>query len=142
MLLFIYCLLYFLYDTTHIIGKNSDRNVNDNLQFFLIFFLFSFIRNIKYIYFLFYLNTVCEGSIMIIECPTGKIRIEEANYGNPSDNECTTGAKYCQGKDSVTKVKSECDEETSCSIEATNAVFGPDPCPNIKKYLEVKFTCV
>lgn len=84
----------------------------------------------------------CEGSIMIIECPTGKIRIEEANYGKPSDIECTTGTTYCQGKDSVTKVKSECDEETSCSIEATNAVFGPDPCPNIKKYLEVKFTCV
>lgn len=96
------------------------------------------------IHLLFCLSTVCEGSTMIIKCPTGKINIEYANYGRTDGNVCsdtTISTTDCRAQDSEEKVKNECDGKTNCSIHAKNSVFG-DPCGGVKKYLEVKFTCV
>lgn len=81
---------------------------------------------------------------MIIKCPTGKIRIEKANYGRTDGNLCTTATinkTDCRAQESETIVKRKCDEKTNCSISVLNQVFG-DPCGGIKKYLEVNFTCV
>lgn len=81
---------------------------------------------------------------MLIECPTGEINIEYANYGRTDDDVCPTqtpSRTNCLAKGSEEKVKNECYGKTNCSIHASNSVFG-DPCDGVEKYLEVKFTCV
>lgn len=82
--------------------------------------------------------------MMLIECPTGKINIEYANYGRTDGNVCssrTISKTDCRAQDSEEIVKNECYGKTNCSIHASNSVFG-DPCRGVIKYLEVKFTCV
>lgn len=81
---------------------------------------------------------------MNFKCPTGKINIEYANYGRTDGNVCsetTISKTNCRDENSEKKVKSKCDGKTNCSINALNSVFG-DTCKNIRKYLEVKFTCI
>ena len=46
----------------------------------------------------------------------------------------------CKSNTSLEKVKEECEGQSSCSVSATNGVFG-DPCPWTHKYLEVKYAC-
>lgn len=104
-----------------------------------------FTINMQYqTYFKFCLNTVCEYSSMLIECPTGKINIDYANYRRTDGKVCssrTISRTDCRAQDSEEIVKNECDGKTNCSIHASNSVFG-DPCGGTPKYLEVKFTCV
>lgn len=110
----------------------------------LVFLSLSIISFYFYLYFFFCLNTVCEKSTMNLKCPPGKINIEYANYGRTDDNICTqkTSSKTdCRYENSEKIVKSQCDGKTYCSINALNSVFG-DTCKNIRKYLEVKFTCI
>ena len=41
---------------------------------------------------------------------------------------------------SLTKVKQACEGKPSCTLSASNGVFG-DPCRGTYKYLDVKYVC-
>ena len=77
------------------------------------------------------------------------IDVEDAIYGNEERQ------KTC-AKDQTTKLEersdllsrirylkhlARCNSKQTCSIWASNGVFGGDPCPGVGKYLEVTYTC-
>lgn len=65
------------------------------------------------------------------------------NYGRSSKLICNNGPitnLNCVSKDQ-NAVKDACSNEPSCSIAATNNIFG-DPCSGTTKYLEVEYECV
>ncbi|XP_072178337.1 L-rhamnose-binding lectin CSL3-like [Diadema setosum] len=89
---------------------------------------------------------VCEHSTLNLSCPSGQtIIIGDALYGR------TTGASVCpsssirtencRASSSLFRVKNSCEGRNSCSVAATNGVFG-DPCVGTYKYLEVQYDCV
>ncbi len=94
-------------------------------------------------------NAVCEHSTLTITCPKDKeIQITHANYGRliPSSVFCPYSRHHddrtdCVERNSKSIVQRECEGKDTCSIAASNRVFG-DPCVNTYKYLEVEFNCV
>ncbi|XP_054752585.2 L-rhamnose-binding lectin CSL3-like [Lytechinus pictus] len=91
------------------------------------------------------LGRACEGGTLSLECPNGfLIRINHANYGRtagagicPHSHIQTTS---CFAGSSLSIVNTNCDGRSSCSVSATNGVFG-DPCVGTYKYLEVDYSC-
>ncbi|XP_057292316.1 coadhesin-like [Hydractinia symbiolongicarpus] len=86
---------------------------------------------------------VCENKIMTINCGSKRIRISGASYGRTSRRYC--GYKFfhrsnCHAKSSKRVVTSRCENKHSCSVKASNKVFG-NPCLLTSKYLEVSYTC-
>ncbi|CEP03851.1 hypothetical protein PBRA_003458 [Plasmodiophora brassicae] len=47
----------------------------------------------------------------------------------------------CAYKNSVAVVQSSCQYQTGCTLQATSAFFGSDPCPGTAKSLAVEMTC-
>ena len=101
--------------------------------------------------------TVCEHSTLNIQCGFGTVaKINSATYGRLKNGVCGTGrnttcaardGKYCgsgknqQCQDSFAVVGSQCEGLESCSVAASNGVFG-DPCWGTYKYLTVNYDCV
>ncbi|XP_078603049.1 uncharacterized protein LOC144877051 isoform X2 [Branchiostoma floridae x Branchiostoma japonicum] len=87
---------------------------------------------------------VCERQTMSLECPAGsQIGILWAVYGrirqdappcvsNPNTN--------CRAPTSFSRVTEECGGKPSCTIQASNSVFG-DSCSGVEKYLDVLYEC-
>ena len=50
------------------------------------------------------------------------------------DNKCNAAA-------SLAKVKAACVGKRNCTVLASNAVFGGDPCVNTKKWLAAEISC-
>ncbi|XP_033109823.1 L-rhamnose-binding lectin ELEL-1-like [Anneissia japonica] len=92
---------------------------------------------------------VCENSILYISCPLNyKIKVMCSIYGRtvPRTQRCsTTPIRYqdttCIAQSSVSKVRQYCEGKRSCSVRASNSVFG-DPCVGTRKYLDVCYDCV
>ena len=84
-------------------------------------------------------GTVNENGTLNLSAPANATitSVSFASYGTPngSDGNYTTGS--CHATNSQTIVESYCVGNNSCSIPATNAVFG-DPCGGTPKYLYVK----
>ena len=74
------------------------------------------------------------------------ISVISANYGRINSGTCTNGHSRdianhnCRSSNALQIVNRYCNGQKSCSISATNSVFG-DPCPGTYKYLEVKYEC-
>ncbi|XP_065666259.1 protein DD3-3 isoform X3 [Hydra vulgaris] len=88
--------------------------------------------------------SVCEWSTLTLSTNgLGTLKILEANYGRTSSTLCGSNPSYntkCNNQQkSLQIVKSLCESQTSCSVTASNNVFG-DPCVGTYKYLEVKYT--
>ena len=86
----------------------------------------------------------CENQSLTITCTNMVIRINSANYGRTAGSEICSGPIYttnCYASNSLSIVQSRCQGLTSCTITASNSVFG-DPCVGTYKYLEVDYTCV
>ncbi|XP_071848665.1 adhesion G-protein coupled receptor G2-like isoform X2 [Apostichopus japonicus] len=87
----------------------------------------------------------CERSTLHLSCNNSKvIHIHDALYGRTSDKFCGNREPPvggCGAENSLSIVKEECENQTSCSVKATNDVFG-DPCRTFPKYLEVFYSCV
>lgn len=67
-----------------------------------------------------------------LSCPSGDvINVHYASYGKDA----------CSASSSATKVLDSCGGKNSCTVRASNGVFG-DPCPGIPKQLHVKYSCV
>ena len=84
-------------------------------------------------------GTVNENGTLNLSAPANATitSVSFASYGTPngSDGNYTIGG--CHATNSQTIVESYCVGNNSCSIPATNAVFG-DPCGGTPKYLYVK----
>ncbi|XP_057301474.1 rhamnose-binding lectin-like isoform X2 [Hydractinia symbiolongicarpus] len=89
-------------------------------------------------------NVACEHRALNVRCPVGTvIRITYANYGRLSRHICpgVNSHRTCSASSSFHKVRAACNGRRSCSIAASNRVFG-DPCHGAYKYLIVRHTCV
>eukprot|EP00301_Raphidiophrys_heterophryoidea_P004732 c12036_g2_i1.p1 GENE.c12036_g2_i1~~c12036_g2_i1.p1 ORF type:complete len:511 (+),score=136.14 c12036_g2_i1:1-1533(+) len=93
-----------------------------------------------------YSAVMCENNNLFLSCPSSAtvISISSANYGRTDGVTCTHSAiqtTSCSASSSLANAKSRCEEKNSCSVSATDSVFG-DPCVNTYKYLNVTYTCV
>ncbi|KAI8513736.1 carbohydrate binding [Branchiostoma belcheri] len=85
------------------------------------------------------LRRVCEHQTLTIGCPAGRqINIVSALYGRTSRGFCPSNQIYttnCRSPNSLVWVRGKCQGRSSCSVRASNSVFG-DPCRGTVKYLE------
>lgn len=90
-------------------------------------------------------EVVCEHAEMAINCAEGEtIQIQSAGYGRWNYSTCDNSAMStasCSASGALNTVKGLCDGKSSCSVKASNSVFG-DPCYGTYKYLEVQYKCV
>ena len=78
-----------------------------------------------------------------IKCLSNEvIHVKKANYGRTATNICgTSSTTTCYSTNSFDIVSNNCEGKQTCTIEASNSIFG-DPCGGIEKYLEVDYQCV
>jgi len=88
--------------------------------------------------------TLCENERQKLTCPNdGKIFVMGATYGRQSRDTCPSPPMRktdCTSASSEGKVVEMCDGQRSCSLHASNDVFG-NPCPGTYKYLQVTYNC-
>nr|XP_061802147.1 L-rhamnose-binding lectin SML-like [Nerophis lumbriciformis] len=88
----------------------------------------------------------CEETLAHLSCGSGKvIFVYGADYGRRDRTTCTfrRPARQIRNVECLrpTKiVQNRCNGQNSCTIRASNNVFG-DPCGGTYKYLEVAYTC-
>ncbi|XP_059189025.1 L-rhamnose-binding lectin CSL1-like [Centropristis striata] len=88
----------------------------------------------------------CEGSLAHLQCAKGQvIFVYGADYGRRDQTTCAFRRPPSQLDDVLclrptTKVAESCNGKNSCTIRASNSVFG-DPCVGTYKYLEVAYIC-
>ncbi|XP_037039231.1 L-rhamnose-binding lectin CSL3-like [Bradysia coprophila] len=88
----------------------------------------------------------CERSPLTIRCNNGVINVISANYGRLSRTPCNDNGNApirtvnCVSRNSLDIVKAQCSNQESCTVQATNGVFG-DPCEGTFKYLQVEYQC-
>ncbi|XP_065825978.1 rhamnose-binding lectin-like [Oscarella lobularis] len=88
-------------------------------------------------------RTVCEGRALKLNCYGKSITIKSANYGRTNGFTCPNSAtsnRNCRSSKSLGIVEGLCGGRKSCTVSATNGVFG-DPCVGTNKYLEVQYVC-
>ncbi|KAL7399024.1 hypothetical protein ABVT39_018742 [Epinephelus coioides] len=88
----------------------------------------------------------CEHSFANLHCDAGQvISVYGADYGRHDQTTCTYKRPATQIQNSdcsqpTSIVSDNCGGKNSCSIKASNSVFG-DPCVGTFKYLEVAYVC-
>ena len=88
----------------------------------------------------------CENSIAHLDCDYGRvISVNNAYYGRSDVTTCSHQRFFfqllntdCSTPTSI--VAERCNGRNSCTIAASNSVFG-DPCFGTVKYLEVAYVC-
>eukprot|EP00794_Sanderia_malayensis_P014269 gene14269-15756_t len=94
-----------------------------------------------------YTAIICEHKpAQPVACPAGSeqfMNITYASYGRLSNAHCPIQQNVtdCAANSSLDIVRRKCHGLNRCVLEATSLVFG-DPCLNVLKYLEVRYTCV
>jgi hypothetical protein len=93
------------------------------------------------------LGTACgsatEGNNMTVSCPAGQIitSVDFASYGTPTGACGGYTPSSCHSGTSLAQVRTACLDKNSCTVSATNGVFG-DPCNGTVKLLDVQVTCM
>lgn len=88
----------------------------------------------------------CEHSLAHLHCDLGQvIFVYGADYGRRDTTTCAyklpaTQVKNTECSNPTSKVAESCNGKNSCTIRASNSVFG-DPCVGTYKYLEVSYIC-
>ncbi|XP_054752529.2 rhamnose-binding lectin-like [Lytechinus pictus] len=87
----------------------------------------------------------CEGGALSLSCYSGSvINIIKANYGRTNGQEACPHKRIqttsCFASGSANAMRNLCNGQTSCTVPATNSIFG-DPCVGTYKYLEATYTC-
>lgn len=91
-------------------------------------------------------SVTCENSVGYLQCDKGKvIKIYATNYGRHDQTTCSFERPVAQVQNvactsPATQVADLCNGKSSCSVVASNSVFG-DPCVGTYKYLEVDYFC-
>jgi hypothetical protein len=77
-----------------------------------------------------------------LSCPAGQTiaSIGFASYGTPTGSCPVFKRGTCHALGSLKKVKTACLNKASCSVLASNDVFG-DPCSGVGKKIAIKYTC-
>lgn len=88
---------------------------------------------------------VCENDVMHLSCKSPTVlEIYGADYGGSAASVCGGEGEgsnvSCKIIDRTEKIKSACDNKSSCSLLAMTHIFG-DPCPSSSKYLNVMYAC-
>ncbi|MFM7620743.1 MAG: hypothetical protein ACKO47_03970 [Alphaproteobacteria bacterium] len=85
-------------------------------------------------------GSVAEAQTFSISLPAGNQidAILFASYGLPNTSTWTINSS-CHASSSLSVVQTNCLGRNSCSVPATNAVFG-DPCPGLGKALAIRYT--
>ncbi|XP_065064969.1 nematocyst expressed protein 6-like [Rhopilema esculentum] len=87
----------------------------------------------------------CNLNVKEIKCPVGQlIYVADAMYGRQSIYVCPTiwdRETNCKSDSSLSVVRANCHMKNSCKITARTDAFG-DPCPGVRKYLQVRYQCV
>uniref|UniRef100_A0A671YZU9 SUEL-type lectin domain-containing protein n=1 Tax=Sparus aurata TaxID=8175 RepID=A0A671YZU9_SPAAU len=92
------------------------------------------------------LHPTCEHSLAFLQCDEGKvIFVLGADYGRRDSSTCSINrpANHLQNtlcSRPTTKVAESCNGKSSCSVKASNSVFG-DPCSDSYKYLVPSTEC-
>jgi len=83
-----------------------------------------------------------EDRTATLKCPTGQVvkGIAFASYGLPTGSCGAYVAGKCHSSSSLIKVQTMCAGKASCSIKASNSVFG-DPCVGADKKLNIQAVC-
>ncbi|KAL9985677.1 hypothetical protein ACROYT_G008105 [Oculina patagonica] len=89
-----------------------------------------------------YYTAICQNKTGEVKCPgTQTINLLFANYGRRHLLKCGIGLNVkCISIASHTTVRLMCDGKNSCSLHASNDVFG-NPCRLTPKYLELYWEC-
>ncbi|KAF1390760.1 hypothetical protein PFLUV_G00061390 [Perca fluviatilis] len=88
----------------------------------------------------------CQGSLAQLQCDQGQvISVNATNYGRRDQTTCIYQRPLYQIRNNgwrspTPQVAASCNGQNSCTIAASNSVFG-DPCYGTYKYLEVAYTC-
>ncbi|XP_035672719.1 IgGFc-binding protein-like [Branchiostoma floridae] len=89
-------------------------------------------------------SQTCEHQTLEITC-SGRIKIVRASYGRSDWTTCANNQPvrtiHCDAARSLAIMQEQCDGQTSCSVDASNSVFG-DPCVGTFKYLDVGWNCL
>ncbi|XP_040908208.1 rhamnose-binding lectin-like [Toxotes jaculatrix] len=91
-------------------------------------------------------HVTCERSLAHLHCAEGQVMsIFSAHYGRHDRITCsyrrpTTQIEDADCSNPTSKVAESCNGKNSCTITASNSVFG-DPCVGTYKYLEVAYDC-
>lgn len=83
---------------------------------------------------------VSENTILTLTCKPGTgsfTKVQFASFGTPLGNCSGFQKSSCNSPSSVQIVNKACLGQTSCSLNASNDVFGPDPCFGTVKFLAV-----
>ncbi|XP_077977208.1 L-rhamnose-binding lectin CSL3-like isoform X2 [Glandiceps talaboti] len=90
-------------------------------------------------------DLVCEHDTISMSCDGGDVlSIRSASYGRHDATTCPSPfmlTTTCEATNSLTLVQQACNGKSSCSVKASNTVFG-DPCIFTYKYLSVGYDCV
>ncbi|XP_042607437.1 L-rhamnose-binding lectin CSL2-like [Cyprinus carpio] len=87
-------------------------------------------------------HITCEGSKSHIACEKGVIFVHHANYGRRDLGKCPyklATTTHCYSSQTA-RISSRCNGKKTCHVIASNSVFS-DPCKNVRKYLEVTYSC-
>ncbi|KAK9512857.1 hypothetical protein O3M35_001182 [Rhynocoris fuscipes] len=88
---------------------------------------------------------VCEHETLVLSCQKGyTIDIREAIYGKTNPLYCTQEGNtmnHCSAGNALDIVKFQCNRKETCTLRASNQVFG-DPCVGTIKYLDVTYECI
>jgi hypothetical protein len=85
---------------------------------------------------------VNENSTASLSCPSGQTikGISFASYGTPTGSCPSFATSACHASTSKSKVEAACLNKSSCSVGASNALFG-DPCGGTFKKLAIVYSC-
>jgi len=93
-----------------------------------------------------YTTISCQNESMIISCPNNKqLLIYNVLYGRTNNQICgnvDVPMEGCKSTNSTDVVRHTCDGMQYCQLSATNSFLGGDPCPNVMKYLQIKYLCL
>lgn len=82
---------------------------------------------------------------MTLNCESDKvISVVNAKYGKWISSICpslSNSNELCYGIDVTGVIKNHCDNNRRCQLPASSELLG-QTCPDLKKYLEVKYRCV
>ncbi|XP_073982772.1 rhamnose-binding lectin-like isoform X2 [Rhodnius prolixus] len=87
---------------------------------------------------------VCQDKAMLLTCPSNyTIKMLSAFYGQREGWYCNEGRESyttCEADNPLQLTENWCNQKQECTLKASSRVF-KDPCPDVKKYLEVYYVC-
>ncbi|XP_028411011.1 uncharacterized protein LOC114533629 isoform X2 [Dendronephthya gigantea] len=89
----------------------------------------------------------CEGDTLNLDCRiNARIQMLTANFGRTNKKRCgwknDTSNINCISTKAKNIIYRKCDGRNFCSVKASSANLGGDPCPGVFKYIDVIFKCV